>query len=227
MAEAPGLASGQMVEEREDAGDPAVHGVTGCGGVRDDPNDDQHPDDDPEDPLQQRSLASLAFPVTPGGLSRLRRIRRQPRHPAAIPPIHCYSGLTHNAMNNANRDNCIAMRSVTAAVPTSDEPERAVIDRRSPVPTSRSPATRTALRRGRQTHCVVTSSLPVMRGMWPGGQPATTVTRPIPRASTGASIRAASPTRTVTRRSSGNAATAAAVVSAVLVSARRAYSCAW
>ena len=48
-------------------------------------------------------------------------------------------------------------------------------------------------------------------------QAVTTPTSPMPRASTGAWIWAASPTRIVTRRSSGNAATTAAVASAVPV----------
>ena len=56
----------------------------------------------------------------------------------------------------------------------------------------------------------------------PPGQPGTTVTSPMPRASTGSWICAASPTRIVTRRSTGNAATTAAVASTVPVSARRA-----
>ncbi len=47
----------------------------------------------------------------------------------------------------------------------------------------------------------------------------TTVTSPIPSASTGSLICAASPTRTVTRRSTGKALTAAAVASTVPVAA--------
>lgn len=52
-----------------------------------------------------------------------------------------------------------------------------------------------------------------------GYSAATTVTSPIPSASTGSLIRAASPTRTVTRRSTGKALTAAAVASTVPVAA--------
>jgi hypothetical protein len=85
------LASGQVPEEREEASDPAVHGIAGHGGVRDNPHDDQHPDDDPEDPSQQRTLASLAVKVVPVRPSRARRIKRQAGHPATIPPSHCYS----------------------------------------------------------------------------------------------------------------------------------------
>jgi hypothetical protein len=86
-------ASGQVPEERDNAGDPAVHGVAGSGRVRDNPHDDQHRDDDPEDPSQQRSLASQAGQAVPVRLSHVRRIRWQPAHLAAIPDIHSDSAI--------------------------------------------------------------------------------------------------------------------------------------
>ncbi len=55
----------------------------------------------------------------------------------------------------------------------------------------------------------------------------TTVTSPMPSASTGSLIWSASPTRTVTRRSTGNALTTAAVASTVPVAASCRYSVAW
>jgi len=85
---------------------------------------------------------------------------------------------------------------------------------------------RTPDRRGRGGPWALPPGSPV-GGRVAEGQPGTTLTSPIPRAPTGALIWDASPTRIVTRRFSGNPAMTAAVASAVLVSVRRTYSCAW
>jgi len=47
--------SGEMLEERDDARYPGVHGVAGAGGVGHYPDNDQDRHDDAEDPLKHRS----------------------------------------------------------------------------------------------------------------------------------------------------------------------------